>query len=326
VLISSARNLTRLFARNAGDQTFYPAIMVDVAIQAAADELISRASLLPRTDSLSITVGQAAFPVALANFRPDRLRDAFLSGDNVQVNFGAPRWNSWQYVEGGPAGAQSAPDSATLDVVDFASILDHQIANGAQSQPVAIAFRDWNTSTATAATYPIPDQTYTLNLRWSDFLTQWNAGSPLVLSTIGGGAVTGVEVTDGLINDGLTKYLSAPAIVIQGGGGTGATATSTIDGNGALASITVTAGGTGYTTTPDVLVNGVVSTDLTLNLPDDLFRNVLLYGAPAFLQHNDPEHAYATESGQKFEAYIQSKIGSAGGLGVASVMPRRRRR
>ena len=52
---------------------------------------------------------------------------------------------------------------------------------------------------------------------------------------------------------GGTGYTSAPAVTFSGGGGTGATATTTIVG-GVVTAITLGVGGTGYTSTPTVII------------------------------------------------------------------------
>jgi len=57
------------------------------------------------------------------------------------------------------------------------------------------------------------------------------------------------------------NYATPPLVTITGGGGKGATAIATIDGNtGAVIGITVTNSGGGYTTTPTVIINGSAST------------------------------------------------------------------
>lgn len=52
-----------------------------------------------------------------------------------------------------------------------------------------------------------------------------------------------------------TGYATAPTIGFTGGGGTGATATATVDG-GAITAITVTNPGSGYTSAPTVTITG----------------------------------------------------------------------
>lgn len=54
-------------------------------------------------------------------------------------------------------------------------------------------------------------------------------------------------------------YLIEPAVIIVGGGGTGAAATAAIWGNGTIKSITVTNSGSGYTSVPTVKINGTGS-------------------------------------------------------------------
>jgi hypothetical protein len=62
----------------------------------------------------------------------------------------------------------------------------------------------------------------------------------------------------------------------------------------------------------------------TLNLPDDLLRTILTYGATSYLQHTEAESQFANQSHQKFQAFIQRNK-NAGGLGVQVVVPFRRR-
>ncbi|MFT0892959.1 phage tail sheath subtilisin-like domain-containing protein [Pseudochelatococcus sp. G4_1912] len=68
--------------------------------------------------------------------------------------------------------------------------------------------------------------------------------------------------TDGIASINVTAqgtgYTSTPAVTITGQGGTGATATATLAGD-AVASVAVTAGGSGYVTPPDVVFAGLGS-------------------------------------------------------------------
>ncbi|MHB8474480.1 MAG: pilus assembly protein, partial [Gammaproteobacteria bacterium] len=57
------------------------------------------------------------------------------------------------------------------------------------------------------------------------------------------------------VTSGGSGYISAPTVSISGGGGSGATATATVSG-GVVTSISVTAGGTGYTSTPTLTFSG----------------------------------------------------------------------
>ena len=77
--------------------------------------------------------------------------------------------------------------------------------------------------------------------------------------TFGTGAVATAVIAAVLsgitLQDGGTEYTSAPTITISGGGGTGATATCTVDA-GQVDSITLTNPGSGYTSTPTVTFSG----------------------------------------------------------------------
>lgn len=60
-------------------------------------------------------------------------------------------------------------------------------------------------------------------------------------------------VVGGVINDPGYGYTQAPAVVIVGGGGTGATATASING-GVISAITISNPGSGYTSTPTIRI------------------------------------------------------------------------
>ena len=70
-------------------------------------------------------------------------------------------------------------------------------------------------------------------------------GSPVFLGQISGGSVVGSYGTGA----SPLPYLAAPSVTVVGGGGAGALATCTIS-NGVVNSISISPGGTGYTTTP----------------------------------------------------------------------------
>ena len=80
--------------------------------------------------------------------------------------------------------------------------------------------------------------------------------APTVTLTGGGGSGATATAACALgtlsLGAGGTGYV-APVVVFVGGGGTGATATATVVG-GAITGLTVTAGGTGYTTLPTIVI------------------------------------------------------------------------
>lgn len=67
-------------------------------------------------------------------------------------------------------------------------------------------------------------------------------------------AVAAGAVTTITVSNGGTGYTVAPTVSLVGGGGTGATATATVSGAGVITAITKVAGGTGYTTAPSVVI------------------------------------------------------------------------
>ena len=70
-------------------------------------------------------------------------------------------------------------------------------------------------------------------------------------------AITGDAVSGATISDGGAHYKVAtpPSVTISGGGGAGATATATVSASGIVNAITITAGGSGYTSAPTVTID-----------------------------------------------------------------------
>ena len=71
-------------------------------------------------------------------------------------------------------------------------------------------------------------------------------------SAITGDAVSGITITDGGAH---YKVATPPSVTITGGGGTGATATSTVSSTGIVNGITITSGGSGYSSAPTVTID-----------------------------------------------------------------------
>ena len=70
-------------------------------------------------------------------------------------------------------------------------------------------------------------------------------------------AITGDAVTSITISDGGAHYKVAtpPSVTISGGGGTGATATTTVSSTGIVNGVSITSGGSGYTSAPTITID-----------------------------------------------------------------------
>lgn len=94
---------------------------------------------------------------------------------------------------------------------------------------------------------------------WLDGLTVGNPNN-LVRLVSGNVAGTANTVVGGVVTNPGYGYrdssgaFAAPAVTVVGGGGTGATATATIDAVGAVTGITITAAGTSYTSVPTLTI------------------------------------------------------------------------
>lgn len=320
--ISTARRIVRFSARNAGDTTYYPTFLVDLAIKRAANELIRDAHLLSRIDTQDTVANTQAYTVTPGTFRCDRLDSAFLTGPNVVVNggCGSPYGDfvdEATFIRGGVNGIGYDFRTAILSVVDWPQMNDYLHNASMSGQPTMIAFNNDQTCNL----YPVPDQVYTLNLRWSDFFTTWHDGAPLATVNVGTtGIISSVSVIDGSDNLGTASTATLTSV----GSGSGATVTPVL-ANGVLDHVTVGgSGGTGYSGTTAILFGGFSSTDSLLNLPDDYIYAVLTLGAPSYLCMADPEKKFAVTMGEEFKAFVRKIKGNIGGLGVQRIIRRRR--
>jgi hypothetical protein len=314
--ISSARKIVRYSARSAGDPTVYPTFLVDLSFRRAANYLIREAHLCLRTDSQPTVANQTAYTVTSTTFRCERLDSAYLSGSNVVVSLGGsePGRREADYIRGGYMGSISQPGTARLAIVDYTDLNDYLLGDPNPGQPRMIAFA----SDGSYSLYPIPDQVYTVNIRWSDFFTTWNPGVPLTSFVNTGGVLSAVSVIDASDNQGT----SLAAAFSDSGGGAGATAAATLS-NGTLASVAVGgSGGTNYTAATQLLLGGYNSADQAFNLPDDLLDEVMMLGAPSFLCFADPEKAFASPQGKAFLDFVERIKGKVGGLGVKRIIRR----
>lgn len=76
---------------------------------------------------------------------------------------------------------------------------------------------------------------------------------PTITQATATSAITTGAVSSVTVTNGGSGYLVAPAVSFTGGGGTGATGTAAINASGVVTGVTVTAGGSGYTSPPTVV-------------------------------------------------------------------------
>jgi hypothetical protein len=132
------------------------------------------------------------------------------------------------------------PSTLTLTTLACAGVTG---ANAPQPTPFDVTYTSLTTGctdTLAKALVVVPPATPTLFL------------SPNNFSPFSGTITNGMTIN--VTNPG-AGYTSPPAVVITGGGGSGATATSTVSA-GNVTSVTVTNPGTGYTSAPTVTLNG----------------------------------------------------------------------
>ena len=73
-----------------------------------------------------------------------------------------------------------------------------------------------------------------------------------IVTDISGNEVNTITITDGGAH---YKQATPPSVTITGGGGTGATATATVSSTGIVNGITITSGGSGFTSAPTVTID-----------------------------------------------------------------------
>jgi hypothetical protein len=138
------------------------------------------------------------------------------------------------------------------------------VGSGYQVPPLVII-------TGTATTLAQADTRLNLNTVSEVVITDPGLGytqMPTVSFTCGAGAqasailtATGVQFVD--VNNPGSGYVTPPLVSITGGGGSGAVAVATLD-NDQVSLITVTQAGAGYTSTPQVLIEGNATAQASL--------------------------------------------------------------
>jgi hypothetical protein len=117
-----------------------------------------------------------------------------------------------------------------------------------------------SSSTGIGVTGGIVEYSPSFNANAGAYLSPGYGFSPNATYTGAGAGATATAteasgaVTAIAVTAGGTGYTTAPGVVITGGGGSGATATATVSG-GVVTGITITNGGSGYTSAPTVTVS-----------------------------------------------------------------------
>ena len=161
----------------------------------------------------------------------------------------------------------------------------------------------------------------TAELRWST--PEDDGGFPLGFYFVER-SLEGVVLSIAVV-DGGTEYTVAPTVTITGGGGTGATATSTID-SGAVDSITVTSGGTAYTSAPTVTITapGITAT-ATATTDGDEVNSITVddggsgYTSPPTVTITGGNGSGATATAVLLDDAVDSIAITNGGTGYTSV-------
>lgn len=97
------------------------------------------------------------------------------------------------------------------------------------------------------------------------------------------------SITGAVVSQGGSGYSSAPAVGITGGGGSGAAATATLDGNGAVNAIVFSNYGSGYTSAPTLTLTGgggsgaAALATVLIDIAHDVMGVSLFWGAQRFV-------------------------------------------
>jgi hypothetical protein len=255
----------------------------DRALLTQGDDFIRRARFGVQVSNLTISDSTEALPAFPTGFRPDRFLSAWLID------------------------ASSVP-VRQLSLISQLELRERQYQHGiSDSIPEYLAFL----TNTTGELYPVPDQAYTLKLEWLPFFDSWTEGIAQTTAVLSGSGLASITVNHG------GYYASTPAVTFSGGGGSGAAATAVLTDN-VLTSFTSITAGTGYTSAPTVLLDGVATSTVTLSaIPDDILRPILIYGCGALLQANMPQEPYAALSLKKYEELIQRCSGMFGAQATA---------
>lgn len=294
--LQDLQNILRYSARNAKTAAEYPNQQLDFALQFSIREWMRITFASRRPDTLTLVPGSNVIDVLPTGFLPEYLLQIYTTIGGQLVYPAISVVTIDQLLAAQLAGVNQYP-SATAPTIP------------ATGQPCMIAFTD----EANGLIYPTPDKAYLLNLWWWKNLAGWTAGQAIVTATLSGSTIGSIT-----INVAGSLYATAPTITIVDPHGTGFTAgTVTVDGQGGVATIPISAAGTGYTA-PVVYVNGVIASQPDFGLPDDALDIISGLGGPFWLQKMDAaNYAFAKECHEEFKKQAKQFSGrGAGGRGA----------
>lgn len=274
MLISTARTWVKDIAREADDDTVYPASRVDRAIASVLARFLRATRILTSLSNLDLSDADPDLPDLPGGFKPECFVKGWLDDDHESdVVLRADEYLRWQRSE-----------------------------NDSHATPQILAF----TSSSAGQVWPTPNDDYTLTMRWwRNLPVIWTPGGSMqatATATVAAGAVTAISVTSSGFG-----YLTAPAVTFSGGAGSSAAATAVLDEFGCVARVTVTNAGTGYTSAPTVTIASL--DDFSLMCPDDWMPGILK-GCAAELQRNNPQ--FAATANLHWNEYVAWEAGMKG--------------
>lgn len=201
-------------------------------------------------------------PLIVSAFNNPANANAIANGELPQITSGLryDKFISLPNTDGNLLGFAGTPD-ALCYIARAPKSPDEAFAGAAARAPFAygVITDEMSGFSAMVQQWIDTDMRCHTRICWLDGLF---TGNPTNLVRLVSGNATGTSgtVTAGIVTNPGYGYrnsagaFTAPTVTVTGGGGSGATATATIDAVGAVTGITITAAGTGYTSTPTLVI------------------------------------------------------------------------
>ncbi len=309
------------FARTGGEAN-YTLDQIDRAIQSAGDEMVRRTSCLIQLDTYTLAAGVAAISTLPTDFRPGRMSEAYLEG-------GAPIVTITDSTGSGAAAIATVADGVVSSVGVIQGGTGYTsptvtLSGGAGTGATATATVSGGIITAINVTAGGSGYTATLVLdvgyRTPHFA--YTEGQWVGEGTVVGQRRISLEVIP--FNEFLTRQTRIPMTMQP----------TTLSFETWQTAQVYPTPDQAYTMkirwnpmftewTPGATDATTVAT--TVNVPLDLMRPTLVFGATSILQMSNTEQHYATTAAARFEKFILDTL-RAGSTGVKQVYSFARRR